>query len=165
MLRPIRHFREYWRRRTTYPNPYKENRAALALARLYARRVGFPPVMETPFVEVNPAVAKAIAAIYNRMKSLPKDPLVRKCYNALVHEVAFQYNVLPVKISPYGDSFVPYSDSKEMDALGPGVARAARPVKIEKFFLRPGDAASPCEGCVRVIRERGMGAEFKPHHA
>jgi hypothetical protein len=56
-------------------------------------------------------------------------------------------------------------DSARHDALGPGVAREARPVKIEKFFLCPGDAASPCEECVRVIRERGMGAEFKLHHA
>lgn len=114
MLRPIRHFTDYWKRRSYQPNPYKENRSAQSLAILYARKVGFPPVMSTPIVEPNPAIARQIAAIYGRAKSVPRDPLVRKCYNHLKQEVAFQYSLLPVKITPYGDYSVPYQDSKEM---------------------------------------------------
>ena len=114
MLRPIRHFAEYWKRRSVYPNPYKENRAAQALARMYAKKVGFPPVMETPVVEPNPELARVIAAVYHRAKSLPRDPKVRKCYNHLIHEIAFQYNILPVRVTAYGDGSVPYESSKDM---------------------------------------------------
>jgi hypothetical protein len=113
MLRPIRHFADYWKR-SALRNPYKPNRAAQVLAKSYARSVGFPPVMETPVVDVNPDVSRMIARIYHRAKSIPRDPFVRKCYNHLIQEVAVQYKILPVKIDPYGDSFVPYSDSKQM---------------------------------------------------
>jgi len=115
MLRPIRHFAEYWKRRSYQPNPYKENRSAQALGRMYARKVGFPPVMETSIVEPVVATARLIAKVYAKAKSLPKDPLVRRCYNNLIHEVAFQYTILPVKITSYGDHDAPpYRDSKGM---------------------------------------------------
>jgi len=114
MLRPIRKFREYWKRRSYQPNPYRENRSAQTLAMMYARKVKFPPVMTTPIVEPSPAVARTIAGVYNRAKSLPKDPQVRKCYNHLIQEVAFQFSILPVGITPYGDNSAPYRDSKDM---------------------------------------------------
>jgi hypothetical protein len=114
MLRPIRHFAEYWKRRSYYPNPYRENHAAQTLARMYARKVGFPPVMETPFVEPVIAVSRVIAQYYAKTKSVPRDPQVRRCYNDLKQEVSFQYTILPVKITPYGDKGAPYNDSKDM---------------------------------------------------
>ncbi len=114
MLRPIRHFAEYWKRARVRRNPYKPNLTAQKLAHLIAKKIGYPPVMETPFVEVNLTVAQQIAGVYHRAKSVPQDPQVRKCWNALIREVAFQYSVLPVKVTPYGDSFIPYKNSEEM---------------------------------------------------
>lgn len=114
MLRPYRNFREYWKRRSYQPNPYRDNRSAQTLARMYARKVGFPAVAETPVVDVNVVVARQIAAIYHRTKSVPKDPLVRKCYNHLKQEVAYQFSLLPFKITAYGDYTAPYRDSKDM---------------------------------------------------
>lgn len=113
MLRPIHRFRDYWKP-SAQRNPYKPNRAAQALTVAWARRSGFPPVMETPVVDPIPAVSRQIAGIYHRAKSLPRDPRVRYCYNKLVEEVSGQYRILPVKITPYGDGSVPYRDSKDM---------------------------------------------------
>jgi hypothetical protein len=114
MLRPIKHFREYWNGRSFYINPYTVNKSAQALARMYAKGVGFPPIIETPVVDVNPSISRTIAAIYNKAKSFPRDPKVRKCYNHLIQEVAFQYKILPVAITPYGDGKAPYESSKDM---------------------------------------------------
>jgi hypothetical protein len=113
MLRPIQHFADYWKR-GVQRNPYRPNLAAQALARKYARSVGFPPVMETHVVEVDPNLARVIARVYHKAKSVPRDPFVKACYKSLTREVAVQFKILPVRITPYGDGSAPYRDSKGM---------------------------------------------------
>lgn len=113
MIRPQAWFEDYWRKYDR--NPYKPNPEAKKLARAWAKRVGFPPIVETPVVSVDPAVSRAIAVAYHKAKSNPKDPLVQRAYNALVREVRLQWKLLPLTLSYYGDNDAPpYTDSKEM---------------------------------------------------
>jgi hypothetical protein len=95
-------------------NPYRENTEAQRIAALYNESLGFPPPQPTPYVEVNPAVSRQIAQIFQNTPNMAFDPVVREAYAALVNEVDAQFAVLPIKIIPVGGDNYPYKASPEM---------------------------------------------------
>jgi hypothetical protein len=95
-------------------NPYTENTQAQEVAARYCVSLGFPEPQATPYVQVNPVVAKEIASVYALTPNSPHDPAVQAAYAALVNEVDAQYAILPVEIFPVDTQSYPYKNSTEM---------------------------------------------------
>ncbi len=95
-------------------NPYLENNEAQQLALQYCHEMGFPPIQPTPYGKVDMNVAREIAHFYETTPDQSDDPEVRQCYKALIQEVGYQWDILPVKIEKFYDDFVPYKDSPAM---------------------------------------------------
>lgn len=96
-------------------NPREPNPAIQAVAQRYVKQVGLPPIQPTPYVNVDPKVAREIANIFDQTPDQSSDPDVQMAYGALVEEVSLQLQVLPVQLEPYGDEEpAPYRDSADM---------------------------------------------------
>lgn len=97
-------------------NPYTSNTAIQRLAMDYVRQNGFPPIQETPYVKVDPTVAREIALAYEEIPNTPDNPMVREFYAALVVELFDQYAYVKrlVEIVPFGEGVNPYPDSPAM---------------------------------------------------
>ncbi len=98
-------------------NPYRVNPDIQRLAQEYVVAASLPPIQPTPYVKVDEALAKDIAAYFDMMPSKPADPLVREAYQALVNELRAQLAYVNnyVELLPYGDDVVnPYPDSPAM---------------------------------------------------
>lgn len=95
-------------------NPYIPNTELQQIAEAYVEEMGFPPLQKTPAVKPIPEVAKQMAKIFEETPDESDDAQVRKIWGQLVKEVKLQWDILPTKVEPFGDDFVPYKDSEEM---------------------------------------------------
>jgi hypothetical protein len=75
-------------------NPPRPNPEMRALARLAIQDAGLPRIRPTPYVEVNPRVARLIAETFDALPNAPDDPAVAAAYAALVAAVDVQFAVV-----------------------------------------------------------------------
>ena len=104
--------------RSVRSNPHTENTELQEIADQYCESVGFPEPITTPYVKVDDGVARQIAAWYDKTPDQSSNSDVRRCYAAMVKEVAEQWKILikvyGLHVEPFLDEFVPYKDSPEM---------------------------------------------------
>ena len=101
-------------RRPILDNPYTPNPEAQAVAEEFCERVGFPPMQPTPYATNNVTVQKELAQLFINTPDQSDQDRVRRSYAELLKYVKTQWSMLPVKVEPFGDDFVPYKDSPAM---------------------------------------------------
>jgi len=98
MIRPA-----YLRERDYRHNPRLQNKYAQAVAQAYVKESGLPPIQPTPYVKVDPVVARQIAEIFEETPDQSKKPWVKEAYKQLLREVNAQFRMMPIHTQPYGE--------------------------------------------------------------
>jgi hypothetical protein len=83
----------------------------------YNKKQGLKPPSHTGYAEVDEAKAMQLADAYDRMEHNPKDPAVKKAYDALVRQVKLRWDHAKsagYTMEPWKGEGQPYYSSKEM---------------------------------------------------
>jgi hypothetical protein len=87
-------------------------------AQEYVRAVGMMPIMDTPYIQVNPELGSQIARVYEGLQVRSDDPAVAQAYAAFAAEIEAQFDAAArvIKIEPWTQEGQPYATSAEMRA-------------------------------------------------
>jgi hypothetical protein len=116
---PVHHrFDPDFERELDSSNPQEPNEDIQGWANDYVKFIAnFPPVQETPYVQVIPEVAREIARSYDELPECVECPDVREAYESLNRELAAQLHIIVLTIETYdGSQGEPYKSSLEMMA-------------------------------------------------
>lgn len=95
------------------PNP-----ALRAIAQVYNRRFGLPPISENHYVRIDEAVARIVADAYDALPIVDTRPIVAAAYQAFSREIVQQWSYLTREygyvLEPWTQAGQPYRDSHEM---------------------------------------------------